>query len=153
MAGYHRELRELDAQISRRVFNVPVWFPYDNDDAPNEDERRAPFYDTPEAHDDLTGWDVPRYSSDMAAAWQVVERLRDLWTEATDRHFGGLPAPEQAVAARTFTPPFDDGVFFEVLHRHADRRWPWAFLYATPEVICRAALRALPGEEGDDDAV
>jgi hypothetical protein len=76
---------------------------------------------------------LPRFSADIAAAWIIVEHLRDQWTEAT-AHVPG--------SATSFPTPFDDGAFFDVLHRHADRRWPWAFLYVTPEAICRAFLTA-----------
>lgn len=81
---------------------------------------------------------VPSYSTDIAAAWLVVERLRDMWTTATE----GVDGLDN-----TFPRPFDDGAFFDKLHRHADRRWPWAFLYVTPEALCRAALAAVHTEE------
>ncbi len=82
-----------------------------------------------------TTWDhLPPFSTDIAAAWHVVEKMRDLWTEATNGVHG---------SDNSFERPFDDGAFFDVLHRNADRRWPWAFLYVTPEAICRAALAAL----------
>jgi hypothetical protein len=77
---------------------------------------------------------LPPYSTDIAAAWEVVEHLRDLWTKATE----GVQGWDNS-----FTPPFDDEAFFDMLHRHADRRWPWAMLYVTPEAICKAALACL----------
>ena len=73
-------------------------------------------------------------STDFAAAWMVMEKLRDMWTVATQEVDG---------FDNDFGRPFDDGVFFDVLRRNADRRWPWALLYLTPEIICRAALLAV----------
>jgi len=81
---------------------------------------------------------VPDYQGDIAAVWQVVEKLRDMWTIATAKSDG---------IHGDFEHPFDDLRFFEHLHRAADRRWPWAFLYVTPEIICLAALEALGVEE------
>lgn len=78
--------------------------------------------------------DVPNYSRDMAAAWLVIERLRDLWTVATEGVAGW---------DNSFTSPFRDDLFFDTLHRHADRRWPWAMLYLEPAVICRTAVEAM----------
>jgi Phage ABA sandwich domain len=72
-------------------------------------------------------------SADMAAAMEVVAKLRDQWTEATKEAHGNDDEFER---------PFDDHVFFEHLQRDADRRWPWAFLYVTPLAICEAALEA-----------
>lgn len=82
---------------------------------------------------------LPHYSTDIAAAWLVVENLRDRWTKAT----------AGADGFTDFEHPFDDAVFFEMLHRNADRRWPWAFLYVTPEAICRAALAALETDDAE----
>lgn len=41
----------------------------------------------------------------------------------------------------------DAWLVVEHLHRHADRRWPWAMLYLTPDAICRAALLSVIEEE------
>lgn len=67
----------------------------------------------------------------MDDAWMVVERMRDMWTAATERSSG---------VRDDFEHPFDDTYFFDLLRRNADRRWPWAFLYVTPHAICVAAL-------------
>lgn len=75
--------------------------------------------------------EVPRYSTDIAAAWIIVEHLRDQWTEAT----AGVSGWDN-----NFQSPFHDAHFFDRLHRHADRRWPWAFLYVTPQAIVDAFL-------------
>lgn len=80
---------------------------------------------------------IPDFSSEIDAAWYLVAHLRDKWTEATDVPWD---APNLPGSFRSFEAPFDDGAFFEVLHRNADRRWPWAFLYVTPEAICEAFL-------------
>ena len=74
----------------------------------------------------------------IADAWMVVERLRDQWTAATVQSEGH---------SDDFIHPFDDREFFEYLHRSADRRWPWAFLYVTPRAICEAARVGERGEQ------
>lgn len=79
-------------------------------------------------------WRQFKPSADIADAWLVVEKMRDMWTAATEGASG---------LADDFTHPFDDAYFFDSLRRNADRRWPWAFLYVTPEAICFAALRAV----------
>lgn len=88
----------------------------------------------------LFGWqdgEIPHYSTRMDDAWLVVAHLRDLWTAATAN-----------VGNRDdFPRPFADAEFFEHLHRHADRRWPWAMLYMTADAICRAALLSVIEEE------
>jgi hypothetical protein len=85
---------------------------------------------------------VPPFSTDIAAAWRIVEHMRDLWTEYTERQ-GDKPPMLWEPA------PFDDGAFFERLHRKADRRWPWAFFYVTPTAICQAALTAFRADENE----
>ena len=82
---------------------------------------------------------IPDYAGDISEAWRIVEKMRDMWTNATSGVSG---------ANDDFERPFDDGYFFERLHRNADRRWPWAFLYVTPDAICLAALLAF-GVDGD----
>jgi hypothetical protein len=81
--------------------------------------------------------EIPRYSTDIAAAWTIIEMMRDMWTAATEPSSGGED---------DFEHPFDDYEFFERLRRWADRRWPWALLYVTPYDICRAALMAWEDE-------
>lgn len=87
---------------------------------------------------------VPAYSTEIAAAWTLVEHMRDLWTAATE---GSTDRPNLPGSFRSFVAPFDDGAFFDVLHRNADRRWPWAFLYVTPEAIVTAFLAAMDAQE------
>ena len=111
--------------------------------------RGGKWWLTPDAPDALYGagytapgqddYGIPPFRPDLcvAHAWEVVEKLRNLWTEATD----GVSGLDD-----DFERPFDDNYFFESLHRHADRRWPWAFLYVTPLAICHAALLAVMEE-------
>lgn len=135
--------RQLDEQIARRVFGGPFerveWWWWSTADWP-----MGPLYkkdEIPESAKPLL-YAGPHFSTRIEAAWLIVEHLRDLWTEYTDRQ-GDRPSMLWDPA------PFDDGAFFEQLHRKADRRWPWAFLYATPGAICRAALTAFHGDEND----
>jgi hypothetical protein len=109
----HEAGAHMDAEIHRRVFGEQI--------ACSHGENCS---------------DIPPYSTDIAAAMLVVERMRDLWTKYTEQQ-GDRPFRDWS------PPPFHDGIFFESLQRHADRRWPWAFLYVTPLAICRAALAAV----------
>lgn len=112
--------RELDALVAERVMGWKLF-------------ASEPGYGRPPHQITLVLTPIPHYSTDIAAAWIIVEKLRDMWTEATEGVSGFVD---------DFPRPFDDNVFFEYLHRRADRRWPWAFLYVTPHNICRAALKA-----------
>lgn len=122
--------RELDRQIAEALGWVDFWESRDGvwlmgyppvEQGAGIDAERHP---------------VPAYSTDLEAAWSLVEILRDAWTDAT----------ANADGFGTFEIPFDDGAFFDMLHRHADRRWPWAFLYVTPEAIARAFLHVRTGK-------
>lgn len=77
----------------------------------------------------------------MDDAWMVVEKMRNTWNAATV-DVSGLDDD--------FLRPFDDVLFFDLLRRNADRRWPWAFLYVTPRAICEAALRAV-GTQAEEE--
>lgn len=77
---------------------------------------------------------LPRYCQDIAAAWKIVEKMRDDWTRST----AGVSGTAESIP----NPLFDDRQFFERLHRRADRRWPWAMLYLTPRSIAESALLA-----------
>lgn len=141
----HDAGRELDIFIAKRImgWTVQPWIgPVSGDTyfqlVDSQGVVHAAF-NTPIAYDtESEAWrSVPAYSTEIAAAWTVVEYLRDLWTEAT----AGVSGLDNS-----FVRPFDDTAFFEVLHRNADRRWPWAFLYVTPLAICRAALAAVAAD-------
>lgn len=102
------------------------------------------------------------YSTDLAEAWKVVERLRDLHKGWCEKHAACMPeavkkfeamSDEQRISygdaeelanEMAGPEPFDFDVFFHRIHRSVDRRWPYSFLYVTPEVICRAAVAAFP---------
>ncbi len=126
--------RELDALVAEKVMGWSKRVSADHSNSPIKQLRAfGIIYAWKDSNGNDKGLDVPRYSTDIAAAWQVVERLRDQWTEATE----GMQLVDD------FPRPFDDQTFFEVLHRNADRRWPWAMLYMTPASICIAALKAV----------
>lgn len=150
---YKSELREIDVEVAKRVMGWRItgkdsdWRWWGMPPNPKEDPAR----------------EVPLYTSDIAAAWKVVERMRELWTAWTEKlsangeaardrarkltfeeNMRYFDAAEEIAAEMSGPRPFDDQVFFNKLHRHADRRWPWAFLYADPKAICEAALAAFP---------
>lgn len=127
--GYHVE--HFKSSYDRLVSSGTVWIT----DPSRKDEP-------PEKRQDVTINPIP-YSTDLRLAWALVEILRDQWTAATE----GASDLNLPGHFRSFIAPFDDGAFFDVLHRNADRRWPWAFLYVTPEAICRAFLAAIETDE------
>lgn len=69
----------LDAAVARRVMG---WAEYAHDHAPD-----APHWHKPEGVE-LGPWEVmPAFSTDIAAAWQVVERLVEQgWTVDVEVH-------------------------------------------------------------------
>lgn len=85
--------------------------------------------------------EVPFYSYRIEDTWQIVEHLQRLWTAATAKSDG----------INDFEHPFDDGAFFDRLHRSADRRWPWAMLYMTPQAIVDAFLLTFEQEDNDGE--
>ena len=109
------EGRELDAAVHERVFGRPVKWA-----APSA-EFTFPF-------DPDTRIRIPDYSADIAAAWQVIERMWDLGWYVDMGHY----EDEWEVA------------FYNGLQRYEDCGWPPA------AVICRAALLAVCGEENRD---
>lgn len=134
--------RELDALIAEKIFGWHVerfvWGGFEGEVWMTDPSRKD---EPPSQRMNVTINPKP-FSTDITAAWTIVEHMRDLWTEATD----GASDINLPGHFRSFIAPFDDGAFFDVLHRNADRRWPYAFLYVTPEAICRAALAALAEE-------
>lgn len=149
--------RDLDAAVATTLFGWR-WMQYQAPKLltgifppglPDIDDWRQPWSLSDRHQPRMASWDthaawldrltilLPHYSTRMDDAWLVVAHLRDLWTAATDN-----------VGNRDdFPRPFADTEFFEHLHRHADRRWPWAMLYLTPDAICRAALLSVIEEE------
>ncbi len=148
------ELRELDVQIAEKVMGWKI----------KGKDSSWLWWGVPPGWTEPQSVQIPHYSSDMASAWKIVERMRDLWTawtakmsanqEAAAKKYDRMSDDEKSryfgnaydlIAAEMAGPrPFDDEVFFGKLHRHADRRWPWAFLYMDPPAICNAALAAFP---------
>lgn len=111
------EGRELDAAVVERVMGwesirwvngIPVG---EQPDIPFEHE-----------------YVVPEYSTDIAEAWRVIERIWDLGWYVDMGHY----EDEWEVA------------FYNGLQRYEDCGWPPA------AVICRAALLAVCGEENSD---
>jgi len=146
--------RELDCQVAEKVMGWKVkgkdsdwcWWGI------------PPGWTAPESVE------IPRYSSDIASAWKVVERMRDLWTaytarmdrEAAYKKFLEMTQEQkamyldpsgivEAISVEMAGPePFSAEAFFNRLHRKIDRRWPWAFFYLDPFLICEAAVAAFP---------
>ena len=112
------EGRELDAAVAEHVMGLSV-----------SNGRVFSHYEEDEFGEVSAVWvRVPRYCSDIAAAWQVIERMWDLGWYVDMGHY----EDEWEVA------------FYNGLQRYEDCGWPPA------AVICRAALLAVCGEAGDD---
>lgn len=77
---------------------------------------------------------VPRYSLDIAAAWEVVEKICD------------TPGPDGDHWIWTLDAEGVDGCYAEVLHPvFREYRTRQADALAMPEAICKAALLAVMG--------
>ncbi len=147
---FQYELREIDVQVAEKIMGWRI-------KGKDSDWR---WWGVPPGWTEPQSVEIPRYSSDIAAAWKVVRRMRDLWTAFTEKcdreaayeKFLKMTNEERskylnpsgivdAISVEMAGPkPFSDEAFFNRLHRHADRRWPWAFLYTDPKSICEAAL-------------
>lgn len=127
---------ELDAEISRLVFNRPLRLA----DRVKINDR---WVDTPTWIDDWytpeemgagtsAGMKPPRYSTDMAAAWGVVEKMRgrDLCMDLMCYPHGGSG----------WWCSFDSPL-------SSFRRWQARSCETAPLAICRAALQALEPAE------
>ena len=106
--------RELDAIVAERVMGYEVR---------DETWRQPP----------SSSWrEVPHYSSDIAAAWEVVERMRadgwKLYLTVPKVHPPGIIEPTVAYFQRDDEPP---------------RSPNWRYETHVPSTICLAALRAL----------
>src|SRR5262245_40649185 len=104
--------RELDALIAERIFGD---FPVHLGD--------APYVQTPSPHNDMHYAPVESYSTDIAAAWLVVEKFNDYSTQL-DSHGNGY----------TFH------IYKDATSYNGDAK-------TAPLAICRAALKAVSAQE------
>jgi hypothetical protein len=160
--------RDLDALIAERVMGLPVvardwpcgWLDtryqaasFPDHLSPDETDRGPVYTDAhsiwpPRTNDDLDGWGryvsvqpVPFYSTDIAAAWGVVEYLQhgpDAWKYTL--HLVVYPYGRTYAYFGLDRP--DDSAWAEGNNRYDDQ--DVRIEYATPLAICRAALAALP---------
>lgn len=70
---------------------------------------------------------IPRYSTDIAAAWLVVEEMerRGWWFHLH---------------------PNDDGIYSMYFHKYQEGKLPTGYGETAPLAICRAALAVIEGE-------
>jgi hypothetical protein len=138
MSGGAGELeagRELDAEVARQVFGDTVW----------PDPKYGPRRSKPGSNDGILQ-PIPPYSSEIGAAWAVVERMRELYYS-----FAYVQSHDMASFLREPWAAFSLSV--------APPRWgtepkmfegeviEWRGSGPAPLAICRAALRAV-GVEG-----
>lgn len=127
------ELRALDAEVHTKVMGERGGFlPYVVINGRRHDvETWLPVGWTPDEPPAgwCAGWRPPRYSTEIAAAWRVVEKMSAThWCRITTPFF-----PDDRCYAQ-----FD-------LHNHSDATNPLCVQMAdtVPEAICRAALMAI----------
>ena len=121
--------RELDAQIAVEVMGSLITWPVSGmmKDTPPPDPEQCIWRGWPDERSRLKGEnpEVPRYSTDIAAAWQVVAMLNSkgyvLGLEAEARY---------AYAVFKANPPYPS---------------PQTRAETVPHAICLAALKALKG--------
>ncbi len=108
--------RELDALIGEKLFGVSYEFVYDDYMIPDPDDPIA--YDV-----------CPHYSTDITAAWQVLEKLLTM-TENQDIHLEHLGSGEEG--------------YWGVSTCYEMGEWKdWARAETAPLAICLAALQAV----------
>jgi hypothetical protein len=119
--------RDLDARVAIEVMGwTELWSGGKYRMAYPPCEQVMPTINESERHH------VPHYSTDMTAAWCVVERMRELgWTE----HIRGYIGDDRGEHVCTF---YNDDQMI-------DSEWHWAD--TAPEAICAAALAAVGGGE------
>jgi len=126
------EGRELDAAVHERVFGRRVW--WSEWESPDEPSFKFPL-------DPDMRIRIPHYSSDIAAAWQVVERMRE--TYFPEIRFG------HGIDDRP-----DVWVIFHTSDHHCGHPCQQNGVSAPPDqvptAICRAALLAVMGERLGD---
>lgn len=71
--------RELDALVAEKVFKIKVAYPLMDGE---EEDRQFPYY-VPSGkpwrtHGGCDGVPLPQFSTSIAAAWEVVERIKSL---------------------------------------------------------------------------
>lgn len=97
----------------------------------------------------VAGWSVSKYSTDLVAAWEVVEKLaeRGLWIDLTDMRHGCYRNDDVTsfVGWRAEISDIDhddEHGPVPICHEYTDE--PWSADAATaPLAICRAALKAI----------
>ena len=120
---------QLDALVAVRVMGIPKlhYFGY------AKDGKKVPYYvpsGKPWATHSMDSRPVPRYSTDISAAWQVVEKLKGRWA--------GDGSPE---AAQGFRLEQDgEGNFVVATGTGPDQELRTVVAPSAPEAICRAAL-------------
>jgi hypothetical protein len=119
--------RALDAEVAERVFNHEVIYPYRDSHLHQRNSawRNYPWRKNAQAFGGTS--EVPRYSSDIAAAWQVVERMRER---------GWL------IHIHTLM----DGYLVIALETQPSERATQLWCRNLPQGLCRAALAALAAE-------
>ena len=121
-------LRKIDALVAEHIFEEPVYWPDGKNSHPWQNtynKRRT----------DTTGIEVvPPYSSDISAAWEVLEKLRFIQPEGTNNGSGSW----------VLSPLMEGG--YDMYYKHtsmADYESTFCDTYAdsAPLAICLAALR------------
>lgn len=134
------ELRELDARVHREVMGGKIVLTAESKTIAGTRHYWAQFYP------------VPPYSSDIAAAWMVVEKMRaDDWLVSVKsqpdcgafivegaRSEYDAPSPARQIGKGKVVCELQD-MRTEGKYRHSQ----WAFADTAPLAICLAALKAV----------
>jgi hypothetical protein len=130
--------RELDAEIAVKVLGLkPKEKRIEGSDQTVVIYSESPFYNSPYINRAHLEWASARpYSTDIAAAWEIVEKLQAEWTVTLTIYRAGVCCeleqgdsndPEPAKHGRDRQP----------------YRWAEEMAATAPLAICRAALRAV----------
>ena len=132
--------RELDAAVAEEVMG---WSDVNGDEQHFMAPARRPSFGVTSVPPPLTGVAlhgsrvrVPHYSTDIAAAWEVVERIGELGYGVVANTTGKVGEGQWRVAFMGL-----DFQFFDEVHMPDPDKWAWADTF--PLAVCEAALKAV----------
>jgi hypothetical protein len=124
----------LNSWVHENVMTVPPLFAYTKIGGPTIDYFPEGHQERIAISDRVMAEEVPNYSTDIAAAWKVVETINSRgWPFCIQLKADGRVIAESSTMECNSSDFFNDGMFFATI----------------PEAICKAALLAMNRQEGE----